>query len=428
MRVLLLAAALLVALLPTAVHAQHNVLLVILDDVGVRHVGTYDAHEDAPDTPTLDALAAEGVLFRNAWAHPLCSPTRAAITTGRHAFRTGIGTSIGWAATVELSARYDALADLAPASTALLGKWHLTHGGGPGDPWAKPIAHGYDLHAGSIYGVVEDYYAWERNVATAIGAAQGTSTTYATTQNVDDAIDFIARATEPWLCVLAFNAPHSPWQDPPPELHSMPLPMTTNPQRYRAMIQAADTELGRLLATSVDLGDTAVVVLGDNGTPGLVMQGVYPTGHNKGTVYEGGVNVPLIVAGGFVDRPGRESLHLVSDVDLFPTVLELLGARPPASDGVSFLPVLGDPYADPARSWIYTETFAPNGPGPWSAHDWAIRDSRYKLARIDDAEAFYDLAADPDELDDLSRSLTRAQQTVYESLLEAVQDLQASRR
>jgi arylsulfatase A-like enzyme len=129
---------------------------------------------------------------------------------------------------------------------------------------------------------------------------------------------------------LAFNAPHTPFHNPPSNLHDYPTYDTdvdgnvTGADRrgaYEASLQALDTELGRLFET-VDLDNTNIILIGDNGTPGAVVQAPYSSDHAKGSLYEGGVHVPLIMAGPDVTRTGLSN-KIVHCVDLFSTILEL---------------------------------------------------------------------------------------------------------
>jgi len=174
-----------------------------------------------------------------------------------------------------------------------------------------------------------------------------------------------------------------------------------------------------------------VLFVGDNGAVGSRLQPPRLTTHGKGTVYEGGVRVPLIVAGQSVaaSAMGQESGGLVQATDLFPTVLEIAGLVPPGrKDAVSMLPYLSDPTTSPRREVIYAEVFSPNGDPMHriepAMHDRAARTSRYKVVRNGLApDEFYDLQLDPYELSPLDlASLTPQQQEVYEGLVSAIEN------
>jgi arylsulfatase A-like enzyme len=146
--------------------------------------------------------------------------------------------------------------------------------------------------------------------------------------------------------------------------------------------------------------------MGDNGTPAAANQSQPPHQH-KGTVYEGGVHVPLIVCGAAVVAPGRTSDHLVHGVDLWATVQELLdvpvGPRP-IVDSLSFAGVLGNPAAPAARSAVYVRHGSPNGPGPKDWLEHGAHDGRWWLLErtgVSPAFELFDLQADPQQLSNL---------------------------
>ena len=387
--------------------ARDNFLIVVGDDLGVDKVGVYSRDDlyghpgegaNPPPTPTIDALAAAGVLFRNAYASPVCTPTRAATLTGRHGFRTGIGSLGGDLSTAELI-----LPELVAAThaNAALGKWHL----GPNGDADHPNDSGFDYYAGALGGGVGDYTSWPK---TTQGSTVEGHTVYATTDNVDEAIAAIdGFGASPWFVWLAFNAPHTPFHAPPAGLHTQTLsgdPNDTPIEHHAAAVEAMDSELARLLAAIPQdvLDDTTIVFFGDNGTPRRAVEAPFDPNRAKGTVYEGGVNVPLIVKSPHVpiSSRGSESLALVGTVDLFATLAEIVGVSSTAEDSLSLLPYLEDP-ALPTRAnrpYAYTETFSPNGTGPFDDQRQALRDDQYKLIRRDGVDAeLFDLTADATE-------------------------------
>jgi arylsulfatase A-like enzyme len=432
-----------------AVREPGNVLVVLMDDVGADRVGAYGEHPDAGPTPVIDGLARQGVLFRNAWAQPFCSPTRAAMLTGRAAWRTGIGDIVPggdaaskpegdfvpshrevWLSEALAGTRY---------RTGAVGKWHLVTDQWQPDPFRHPVlVGGFDVHLGSLRNLVaalgDDYFHWTKNVATGAGVVQVAVDAYVTTENVDDALRLIeAWGDDPWFLWLAFNAPHSPWHEPPPELHTFELDADSpTPVLFRAALQALDTELGRLLdSMAPDVrARTTVLIAGDNGTPPTATTPPVLQGY-KGSVFEGGVRVPFIVSGHRVTEPGREVDALVHVQDTYATVLQLAGAPFPGAgvDSVSLVPYLEDPEAAPRRRWILSETFLPNGPAPWKTSRRAVREERYKLIQVTGllgtTEKFYDVAADPAEQHDLLPTLTPEQAQVHawlRSVLESQRD------
>lgn len=367
------------SLLASAAGAQDNVLIMIADDLGVDWLGMYGQAVDPASTPQLDALAAGGILFTNAWSGPLCSPTRAAIQTGRYGFRTGVGHLVD--PTYALPLEELTLPELLDQGTAgayahaLFGKWHLGNDAVGGA--LAPNLAGYGHYSGTatavgIPGPGEDYFHFTKIVDGVEEVVDG----YLTTDLVDDALEWIAAqeaAEKPWLAVAAFQAVHHPHHAPPPELHSVDLTGAGTPEDdpvpyFGAMIEALDTEIGRLLA-GIDLQSTTVIFIADNGSASEVVVPPFDPEKAKSTVYEGGVHVPLIVAGPRVLAPGSVCDALVHAVDLFSTAGELAGidlqaALPPGLvlDSVSLLPYLADASAPSLRATVFTELFRPNGP------------------------------------------------------------------
>ena len=419
--------------------AAGNILLLIADDFGVDLAGFYavpgrvETTPPPPPTPNLTALARQGVLFPRAWASPTCSPTRAGILTGRYGFRTGVG-----------DAKRRDMPQLPPDEITLpevfraaatryrlahVGKWHLSNG--IDDPNRQGWTHylGPEPRLGGL-----DYYDWTKVV-------DGVATrcrTYATTDQVNDAVGVIAAARaqdRPYFAWVAFNAPHRPYHKPPNGLHSLDgLPDRGGPDRsyLEAMVEALDTEIGRLLR-EVDLATTTVIFLGDNGTQDSSIAPPYSPPKAKGTVYDAGVRVPLVVAGEAVRGPGRTVAALVNAVDLFPTILELAGietgAGPPAgigTDGISLMPYLRNRSHPSPRAWAFAERFSYRFDGDWQR---AIRDRRYTLLeRHDGTREFYNLALDPLQGDDLlRRPLTVDERRALDSLDLALDALMASR-
>jgi arylsulfatase A-like enzyme len=407
-----------------------NILLVVVDDLGVDLLRPYSGASAETCTPTLSFIAERGILFENAWADPVCSPTRAQILTGRHGFRTGVGTWVS----ERLPSHFEGLPPtettiaetLAGAgySTGLIGKWHLASGNAPAD---DPLAHGFGWFSGSIPGVLDPevlcptcppgcrqgglgYFRWVRS----LNGAESCDTRYATSATVSDALGAIGGGAmpEPWFAVVSFNALHSPFHVPPSPLCigaggcSCSAPLTSAARQGRAALEAADKELRRLVVNLREASEQPlwVLVVGDNGTPAPVATG--PPGscsdpsRSKGTLYQGGLHVPMLVW-----TPGLEARRvdaLVSATDLFATIAELAGVTAAAEDSVSLVPYL-EGFEGSLRSTVFAETFIPNGlPFSPAVHERAVRDDRFKLIRRTAAvDELYDLTADPCEASDL---------------------------
>ncbi|MBM3858785.1 MAG: hypothetical protein FJ395_03940 [Verrucomicrobia bacterium] len=416
--------------------AANNILLIILDDYGVDSSPLYNTNAAAvfPPTPNLTTLAQSGVIFQNAYVQPVCSPTRACLLTGRYGFRTGVGQVFGLTGGTPLAASEFTLPEAFAANASLgyqcaqFGKWHLAAGQS-----SPNIVGAWPLFKGPIMGAIPDYSNWQKvTCGTGVTTVQEAITNYAPTEMVNDALAWIAQrdaAGQPWFAWVALNPPHTPLHKPPNDLHSYDwLPGTTQhinnyPRLYwHAMMEAVDTEIGRLLA-GVDRAKTHVIFLGDNGTTSDVIQPPYVAERAKGTLYEGGIKVPMFISGPAVPNPGRTNTALVQAVDLFPTILELCGinvaATVPATttiDGRSLLPLLRNETETTPR-YAYADLFGDSIASTDAGK--ALRNTQYKLIRFQSGtEAFYDLLADPAENSPLDLAgLTDVQRANYYSLV-----------
>jgi len=420
---------LLVASLPPLA-AQQNVLLIIADDLGADSLDLYAGSGSAP-TPTIDSLAASGVTFNNAWANPTCTPTRAGIVTGRFGFRTGVG-AVGDNLPLAEFTIPQAL-DSVGYATACIGKWHLGGNSNGGDD--HPNLAGFDHYEGSTGGGVGDYLNWTK----VTNGTASTVTNYATTETVDNALTWINnQGSTPWYVQLAFNAPHAPFHKPPNALHSYDHLSGTQAHinnnsilYYQAMVEAMDTEINRLLTSlpAATLANTNIIFVGDNGTPNRVSPGI--VNGSKGSLYQGGVNVPLVISGPAVAAPlNRTNDSPIHTTDLFETVLELAGVDLAATlpsgvtiDSLSLVDYLSDSAHANYHSFSYTERFA----NPTATSDGVtISDADFKLIRFDSTgeEDFFHLSADADESDDLlDGPLTQTEQDAYDLLVAALDTL-----
>lgn len=399
---------------------QPNVVVVLMDDVGVDKLTAYNGPW-AAHTPTLDALAADGLRFTRAYASSVCSPTRGSLLSGLHPQRTGLGWITDTGGRVgQLPGSVHTIPEVLRATrasaytTTALGKWHVIGPNVPG--WLDhPLDQGFDHFAGTPgnpeYSPGRGYFNWTKNTDGHLSE----SATYLTTDTANDFLDALDTLPEPFFLYVAFNAPHGPLHIPPAELYDDTLSPETATwmQKYDAMLEALDTEYGRVLdSMDPELRErTTFITLGDNGT---MPRGIPPEAYSnrfKHTPYEGGVHVPFIVNGPLVERPGTTTDALVHVVDLLPTIAELAGvplegpegqhvvlesgALHPV-DGRSILPILR---GDTTRSMLYTEAFNPNGGIPRPAnHQRSVRNATHKLLRWGDIEQLFRLDR-PDELD-----------------------------
>jgi len=410
-----------------------NVVLIILDDLGVERVGAYGSDFAGP-TPNLDALAAAGVRFENFWGSPHCSPFRASALTGlpvrghfisgpidRASDRRALGLDPG------LETLPKRLAQRGYRSEAI-GKWHLA--GEPDFTPRHPLLAGFDHHAGTLgnVGRSNGYDAFEKCVD---GVCERVTDRYLTSDTTDDAIRAL-QGPEPFFLWVAYNAAHRPFHVPPDDLHGfegLDCPRGDAAVCHRALIEALDTELGRLFA-AVDWSNTTVLVAADNGTPRSALDEA-SAGGGKGSVYETGVRTPLIVRGDAVSpgAVGGVASGLTQVEDLYATVLELAGDTGESDHARSFAHLLRDPEAPSNRPWQYVERYTPNGPEPVQdrqrRHYVAAADGDYKVvvrrykALVGEPE-LYD-RADPDETRDLTAgTLTGEQRRALSQLLAVI--------
>lgn len=395
------------------VNAQRNVVLIIADDLSPDYFGFYENYVDTVDVPNIRALLKKGVRFKNFMTNPVCSSTRTTILTGRYSFRTGVGGIIGG---IGGSNQIDTAEVTIPRLLKLynsniakadIGKWHLTQ--------PAPISHlmypnimGYDWFEGPFIGQLPSFTNWTKYT----NGVASTITTYATTENVNNAVSWLKTINnKQFFLWLAFNAPHEPLHLPPSNLHTFntlsgtQANINANPKPYfKAMIQAMDHEMGRLfdsLQMMNKLDSTDIIFIGDNGNTQKTAQ-ISDLNKAKGTVYQYGVHTPLIISGPSVINPNRASDALINSADLFSTILELMGDKTWVSniptnitvDSKSILPIIKNT-SSTIRPWAFSEIFKLTSD---SSDGKGMRNVDYKLIKFDyGAQEFYNLTLDPNE-------------------------------
>ncbi len=373
---------------------DYNVLVVVLDDLGTDKFGFYTPTATA-NTPRINALRNNGILFTNAYVQPVCSPTRGELQCGRYGFRTGLTTFIVSAATsYELPSSEIFVPELLKGvigpggptyGCGAFGKWHMSYFTG-GLPQCHATTNGYDLFQGftgnNDDGLLNpfrpEHENWDRysstptscpSTPTPVNAAnpQPGGLIWDASVTRQDAVKFInsqISTTGHFFAYVAFHPPHANLEVPPHALISsatlndpMMIDPATNlpyvegrmfdfpdPQAnivHQAMIEATDAEVGNLLdgisPQDVLTKKTMVIVIDDNGTVGTVIQLPPPApSHGKRTVYQLGTRVPLIVSGPLVPGPiptgGYTCAKLVAGVDVWRTVGNIAGLTDAAID------------------------------------------------------------------------------------------------
>jgi arylsulfatase A len=342
------------ALSLTALAEQpRNVVLFLLDDLGWKDLGVYGS--SYYKTTAIDRLAGEGARFTHAYAAcAVCTPTRAAILTGKYPARllmTNWTPDGRWDSTApmregrflrDLPLEEVTLAEALRESgyrTASVGKWHL---GGP--PFSMPEHHGFDLNAGgTAHGAPGSYFFpyqgdW-RIPTTPLSSrwtvfADGEPGEYLTDRLTDEAIRFIREAKDqPFFLYFPHYAPHTPIEAKPEmaeKYRQVPKSERQGDPMYAAMIESIDESVARVLATLSELGleeNTVVVITSDNGGHWKWTSAAPLRGH-KGTYWEGGIRVPLIIKWPGVTEPGSVYSEPVISTDLYPTLLSAAGLPP----------------------------------------------------------------------------------------------------
>ncbi len=364
-----------------------NVVFILADDLGWSDLACYGS--DLHETPHLDRFAEQAVRFTDAYAaSPVCSPTRASLMTGKHPARLHMtiwreaAKERGHRQLLEPITRGDlplqelTLAEVLHAAgyyTAHVGKWHL------GSAEFYPQAHGFDLNiGGTLWGAPQTYFypfrgtqyspEW-RYVPDLEPSGPGD---YLTDRLTDKALEIIDRvADRPFYLNLWYHSVHTPIEGKQ-DLVAKYLPKAaashvhTNPD-FAAMLECLDANVGRVLARLQEKGiaDRTIVVFGsDNGgyvgicklQPGIPVTSNSPLRSGKGSLYEGGIRVPLMIRWPGVTPPGSVCHEMVLSCDLYPTLLSILGHGadlPPDLDGVDIRPLLKDPTAKLNRDTLY---------------------------------------------------------------------------
>ena len=411
-----------------------NIVLFLVDDLGWMDLGCQGS--DYYQTPHIDALAESGVRFTDAYAAcAVCSPTRAAILTGKYPARLML---TQWLPAGRWSARTNRLREgrfvrslpleevtLAEAlreanyATWHIGKWHLG-----GAPFSLPKHHGFDVNlAGDDHGAPGSYFhpfkgTWRipttPHKVSKQAYAGGKAGDYLSDVLSAAAADLISEhpRDKPFFLYFPFYNVHTPLQGKTEKVArytAIPKSKRQGQPDYAAMIESVDDGVGKVMAKLREmeaLKNTLVIFTSDNG--GFAKATTHgPLRANKGSHYEGGIRVPLIISGAGVANPGRTNTTPVTSSDLYPTVLEVAGlpARPHQhADGVSLAGILSDrdPPSREAIFWHYPHY----NRHPSSAPVSIIRRGHWKLLEFLETNKveLYNLAEDIGETTNLAQS------------------------
>ena len=347
-----------------------NILILLADDLGYADIGANGCKDVA--TPNIDSLAKNGVRLTSGYVSgPYCSPTRAALLTGRYQQRFGHEFNPGPIRNADpefgLPLTETTMADRLKANgyaTALVGKWHLGF-----EAKFHPQRRGFD----EFFGFLGGAHSYLQNPANRNAIMRGTEpikeVTYTTDMFGDEAVLFIERnKNRPWFLYLAFNADHAPMEATDKYLARVEHIQDPLRRTFAAMHTALDDNIGKVLATLRKHGlenDTLVVFLSDNGGPTPVNASRNdPLRGFKGQTWEGGVRVPFIVQWKGTLPAGKAYAQPAMQIDILPTALAAMGvqAKPEWKlDGVNLLPYLtGENSGRPhdALYWRFGEQMA----------------------------------------------------------------------
>ena len=387
--------------------AKPNVVVIVTDDQGTLDVNCYGSKD--LHTPNMDAIAANGIRFTQAYAHSVCCPARAALMTGRHSQRVGINSwsqrSINVDTEHNMHADEITLGEVFQSSgykTALFGKWHL---GAHRD--LGPKKQGFDEFFGLRDGFIDNFVHFHLHRDGFHDLFEGTREVfmhgrYFPELMVTRAEKFIKQNRKhPFLLYVGFNIPHYPEQ-PLPEHAKLYEGMDEPRKLYASFITTTDYYVGRVMAQLEKYGlteDTIVLFLSDNGhsVENYVIEkdnhsSGYPKGYdygsnggggntgkwigNKGTFLEGGIRTPAILSWPGHVAKGETRGAVVTALDWLPTLCELAGVVQPDAklDGHSILPIIESSDAVSKHKALYFQ---------WQ-EKWAVREADWKLIYMPD--------------------------------------------
>lgn len=374
-----------------------NIIFILVDDLGYADIGSYGARDIR--TPHLDRLAREGVRLTDCYSNgPVCTPTRAALITGRYQQRVGLEWAIRTGDKEPgLLASETSIARMLKGNgyrTALFGKWHLGY-----KPEHGPSAHGFDEFFG-ILGGNADMYSHKGDNGEPELYEDTTPTDkhgYLTDLITERAAQYVERhAHEPFFMYVAYNAPHWPFQPPNKPNDIRTRETWTNGTRadYISMIERMDSGVGQILH-ALDrhnlARNTLVVFTNDNGGERFSVNA--PLAHRKETLWEGGIRVPCLARWPSQIPAARVSNQPMITMDWTATILAATGTAPPAGrqlDGLNLLPALQGRASRIARTFFWRVVRD-------MRKQKAVRRGKWKMLRDGGIDLLFDLEKDASE-------------------------------
>jgi arylsulfatase A-like enzyme len=420
-----------------AAHAQTpqrpNILYIVADDLGWADVGF---HGSDIQTPALDALAKDGARLGQFYAMPMCTPTRAALLTGRYPLRYGLQTGV-----IPSGGSYGLATDeyLLPQllrdvgyTTALIGKWHLGHASK--DYW--PRQRGFDYFYGALVGEI-DHFKHE---------SHGVSDWYRNNEQIDEAgydndlfgqeaVKLIDKhdPAVPLFLEMAFTAPHTPYQAPQKLLDRYSHIKDAQRRAYAAMITGMDNSIGSIIEALKRRGmlaNTLIIFHSDNGGVRSAafageskVEGALPASNGeyregKGTLYEGGTRVVALANWPGHIKPG-DADGLMHVVDMYPTIAAIIGAKLEKNkplDGIDVWKAISEGGSSPRNEMVYNV----------DSMAGAVREGDMKLvwkATLPPTIELFDLAKDKSESDNLVATNSAMAQRLQASIVKLAEQM-----
>jgi arylsulfatase A-like enzyme len=385
----------------TSAPSRPNIIVIVADDLGYADVRFNPQHSPHVTTPHLDQLAKEAVVFRQGYVTGhVCSPTRAALMTGRYQQRLGLYTGGQAGSGLPMSEKiFPQLLQPAGYKSIQIGKWHL----GPTPEWS-PALRGFDEVLGFLGRGAHDYFNFDDPEHPIYrGTKPVKPEGYLTDLWGDEAVAFVERhKAQPFFLYLAFNAVHAPIQAPPDEVARIKSGNTER-DTLLAMGKRMDDAIGRVVAKLKQervWENTLLFFISDNGGPLAQKADNTPLRGGKHQDYEGGVRVPFLMSWPAQLQPG-ESTSVASALDILPTALAAAGLPAPggaaALDGIDLVPLARSPGRSKPRDLF------------WSAGSeegwWAVRSADWKLVCEKGRIGLFDLSRDIGEKNDLAKTM-----------------------
>jgi arylsulfatase A-like enzyme len=396
-----------------------NIVLVLLDDLGYGDFGCYG--QKIIQTPVVDRLAGEGTRFTDCYAGgAVCAPSRAALMTGLHGGHAPVRANAG---TIPIEPGDVTIAEVlkkAGYATGGFGKWGLGDAGTEG----RPTAQGFDEWFGYLHQVhAHSYYTdylWDGDRKVVLeGNRDGKRQVHSADLIKDRTLEFVRKnRAQPFFCYAAWTLPHAKFEIPDFGAYAGRTDWHENERAYAAMVSRADSHIGELMGVLKAEGlerDTLVIVASDNGAHDGMNKGFERFRSNgalrgtKGTLYEGGIRVPMIARWPGRVPAGRVSAAPCAFWDLLPTFAEVGGAEGPRGmDGVSLMPEILGKGLLAKREALYWEFHNFNLKTMQMQPGWqqAARMGQWKAIRLKPGAPveLYDLSADPSESRDVAAS------------------------